>query len=87
MAVLINTDNFIGNGCKIGARDWTQCPDVHFQVCLFFSHPVAFIWKLVKKYVCFHVTHIIFVPLCFSGLCTVLSVFKLPANIYSFFLY
>lgn len=46
------TDNFIGNGYKITARDWTQCPDVHFQAWLFFSHPVVDIWKPVKKYVC-----------------------------------
>lgn len=51
MAILINTGNFIGNGYKISAREWTQCPDVHFQACLFFSHSMVDIWKLFKKYV------------------------------------
>lgn len=52
MAILINTDNFIGNRYRISAREWTQCPGVHFQACLFFSRPMADIWKLLKKYVC-----------------------------------
>lgn len=62
--------------------------DVHCQACLFFSHLVVDSWKLVKKYVCPRTEKnvpisIIFVPLCFSGLSTVLSMFKLPENTYS----
>lgn len=52
MAIWINTDNFMGNGYKINAKDWTQCSDIHYQACLFFSYSVVDSWKLVKKYVC-----------------------------------